>query len=501
MGLFQAKTRVIQAAAAALALFALPAAASTMNRAPASQPVNQQIDSEGPTEDMRFYGQGAAADCRINQGKCANSADSFATAAEQASFLGAYQMWYGPYGTQTDPAEREKQLRETAKAIEDCIQGRDCGEEKQKKVLKALTQYNFGQDIKRMMLTNNTNREKMASIDTSGDAVAGEHKPGVLNQNEINAALGKGMQYELDQADPIKPYQKKTIGGASLHRSYGSDREPVFQMKEDGIRGRHIDPKYLAEREILGEQFLNDYGAFLDGYEALRAPQEQQYYKYVAAKDGTTRIYESTPTVDNEKFAEIQKSQNDPRIRKIYENYRRNLKPLTGKRRDDGKVYVDADNMGSTPEDLGFGSSISINPAQVTDVDLKDLVQNGEIPDANQGRALVRIVNQRFRETAAENEKKKAAEAKQNRSLASRNSESAEGKPPTITTITLAPQDFDKFLDEIWPSAATRQLRAAQAVAEEQTAEEPEIREAPRDKYGRPLFPDARPNQMVVPRE
>lgn len=457
MGLFQAKNRVIQAAAILLALFALPAHATSMNRAPASQPAAQG-EYGGPTDDMRYYGMGAAQDCSDKPGKCSKSADAFTTAGEQASFLGAYQMWYGPYGTSANPAEREKLLRETAKAIEDCIQGRDCEETKQKKVLKALTQFNFAQDIKRMMLTNNTNREKMASIDTSDDAKAR------LNQNEINAALGRGMQYELDKADSIKPYLKKAVGGASLHRSYGSEQEPVFQMKEEGIRGRHIDPKYLAEREILGDQFLNDYAGFLDNYEALRAPQEQQYYKYVAAKDGTTRIYESTPTVNNEKFAEVQASQNDPRIRKIYENYRRNLKPLVGGLKADGKVTHDG--TGSTPEDLGFGAAQTIDPSDPRHkgVDLKDLAQNGVIPEANQGRAIVRILNKDFRDSAAENEKKRAAEAKQNRSIASRN-DPAEGKPPTITNVTLNLEKFDQFLDEIWPSAADRQRLAASTPA------------------------------------
>jgi hypothetical protein len=433
MGLFQAKNRVIQAAAVLLALFALPAysqqnntAASTMNRAPASSPMQE--------------GQAPAERASMAQ------ADAFSSAGEQASFLGAYQMWYGPYGTSTDdkPA-REKLIRETAQAIDECLKG-SCSEEKQKKVLKALTQYNFGQDIKRMMLTNNTNHENMASLDNSGDARAIAHKQGLLNQAEIEASLGKGMDFTVDTSDPVKPKKSKVASGASIQRGSMSDKQPIFQMDDAAIRPKHIDASYLAEREILGDKFLKDYGAFLDGYESLRAPTEAQYYQYVPAKDGTTRVYTATPSVNRERFADAQSTQNNPHIRKIYENYRRNLKPIVGRMHDDGKVYRDDD--GSTPEDLGFGTTIAIDPAQYPEVDFKDLMQDGKIPEANRGKAIARAINLQFRKAAEERQKQESAK----RSIASKD---PAPRTPVITTLT--PESFDEFLDQIWPSSAERQ--------------------------------------------
>ena len=66
--------------------------------------------------------------------------DAFTTAGEQASFLAAYQMSYGPYGTQGPDVEKLK--KETASAIDACLSNGNCSEDQKKLVLQALTQYN-----------------------------------------------------------------------------------------------------------------------------------------------------------------------------------------------------------------------------------------------------------------------------------------------------------------------------------------------------------------------
>jgi hypothetical protein len=79
------------------------------------------------------------------------------------------------------------------------------------------------------------------------------------------------------------------------------------------------------------------------------------------------------------------------------------------------------------------------------------LKKNGELDDEGKARAVVRFLNDRFR---------KAADEKRARVLASAPDPAAAGQAPrAYTHVTLDPNQFDKFLDDIWPSGATRERR------------------------------------------
>lgn len=439
MGLFQAKIRMIQAAAALpafVALFALPAYATS--QAPPPRAGQQASPQDGRP--------------RMAQ------ADAFTTAGEQAAFLGAYQMYFGPYGKITNEQERNKVIRETAQSIDDCINRRGCDDEKQKKVLKALMQYNMGQDVKRMMLTNNTNKEAMRSIDNSGTAPA--KGQAALNQGEIERALGRGRDVSVDKSDQVKPYQSSKA--ASLSRGAGSTKDPYFQLDEAEVTHK-IDDTYLREREILGAKFLKDYAAFLDDFSATDGRIAKRFYKYVPAKaDGKIHVYEGSGSaidcytneslckengrnLNQERLSEVQSDQQNPKVREMLANYKRDLRPIQGFRGDDGRAHITG--TGSSPQDLGFGQMAEFDPAQFPDVNFSDLMENGKIPAANRSRAVARVVNRQFARTAADAEKSRAPASNQNQGT----------NPNWIHNITLSPESFDQFLDEIWPSAADRQ--------------------------------------------
>lgn len=489
MGRFQAKNRVIQAAAAVLALFALPALASSTTRAPASQ-TGQQTQPQ-------------------SEGTALAQADAFSTAGEQAAFVGAYQMYFGPYGRITNEEDRNKLIRETAASIDDCINGRDCGADKQEKVLKALMQFNMGQDVKRMMLTNNTNKEAMRSIDNSADAMTRAKGQGVLSQSEIEQALGRGRDVTVDTADKVKPYQ--TAKTTNLSRSTGPTKEPYYQLNEAEVTHK-IDDTYLREREILGEKFLKDYSAFLDDFSAADDRISKRFYKYVPTKaDGKIYVYEGKGSVINcykdekwcrengslalnqERMSEVQIEQQNKKVREMIATYKQNLKPIQGFRGEDGKAHITGE--GSNPQDLGFGEMAEIDPAQFPEINFSDLMENGKISAANRSRAVARVVNAQFKRAADEADKEKAKDRK----IAS----AGEKNPNWIHNITLSPQSFDQFLDEIWPSAAGRQkiLSSAPPVQEPQKpAEEQADDLANRDRYGRPLD-GVRPTDHRRPRQ
>lgn len=501
MGLSRAKIRVIQLAAAAVALLALPAYSQsingvndTMNRAPASEP-NDPTTSYPPTSDMRYYGQGAAKDCKDNPGKCSAAADAFTTAGEQATFLGAYQMSFGPYGSANGTKEdREKMIRETAKAIDDCLNGRACNNEKQEKVLKALVQYNMGQDIKMMMLTNNTNREKMKSLDYAADPTKKANHQGYLNQAEIEASLGRGKSVSVDQTDPIKPYQVSKE--AALTRTTGSTKDEFFQLAEEKVN-HSIDAEYMQEREILGEKFLNDYGAFLDGFATTEDKHERRFYKYVPSKaDSNVYVYDESQSgisdnrkrfsVNQERFAEVQSEQQNPNVRKALADYKGRMTKIEGRQGEDGKVQITSE--GSSPQELGIGEMANIDPSEWDGVDFKDLMQDGKITDANRARAVARVINTSIVKAG----KDKQQEEEKSRKLASG---ASADNPKWIHNVVLSPESFDQFLDEIWPtSAKRRELMSSAPSIQAPAAKQPEETKPDyRDEYGRKVNGEIQP--------
>lgn len=374
-----------------------------------------------------------------------NQSDAYATAAEQATFLAVYQIHMGPYGVNQDPAEREKLIRETSQAIDDCINNSSsCNEEKQKKVLKALVQLNQGLDIRCMMLVNSHNRERMRSVPQE-------------DGTNVLPAYYQGTEFEYRKKAnswKFEKIQKPT----EMQRTAGILDGQYFQLDETAARRTALAP----ELEIMGANFVREYGIFVDNYTSTQREDGSRYYKFIPAGEASYEIItdrNGNRVIDQEKFETAIREQSNPTIQKIARDYQDSLakarptitppsKP--GADGPEGRIKIDP---GFNFSDVGIGFRPDTNPPVVENLSYEDLKKDGRLDDEGRARATVRFLNHKFRVSAEE---------RIARDIASSADPAAAAKAPRgYVNVTLDPARFDQFLDEIWPSAATReQIRA-----------------------------------------
>jgi hypothetical protein len=364
--------------------------------------------------------------------------EAFASAAETGVYLQAYQYLYGPYGIKQNAADRNRKLQETAQAIQDCVSGNSCDSDKQNLILTALMEYNSGKSMKQYVLTNNTYRENMRTIQ---DVVPDKspHEPG-FDAAKIQESLIHG-------SSAVGAKSAK----ANLFYSTGTSKPPLYQMDEKNLR------LTVSEQDILGDKFINDYRDFVRGYSKIdRARDAGRYYKYIPAKPrgGGESVYVIDPslTVDQAKLSEAESEQNNERIQKIVSNYADNVKSPTFKR------FVDsADGKEKASIENPIGAEVGMG--QVTGV--PQIEENGQKRDATDDErfiAVARGLNAEFKDAADRSKKENEAKI---RNIASGASQ-APGEPIDKVgpvNVTLNPAKFDEFLDEIWPSAAVRRQR------------------------------------------
>lgn len=370
-----------------------------------------------------------------------NQSDSFGSAAEQSSFLAIYQMHMGPYGFQNGAEAREKLLKETAEAIDDCVKNSSsCNEEKQKKVLKALVQLNQGLEIRCMMLANSNNRERMKSLTP-------EEFP---NQFPANY---QGSEFEYQKQAKSWKYEK-VKSTKEMGRTAGVPDGEYFQLNENMARRTILSP----DQEILGANFIREYGIFVDNYTNTQREDGARYYKFVPVGEGeyTYQTDENgNRVIDQERLERAIAEQSTPRVQGIVKDFRErvaNARPeITPPKKPgadgaDGRVKI---NPGVDFSEVGMGFNPTSIPPPPENISYDDLKKNGELDDEGKARAVVRFLNNRFRTAAAESRARVLASAP--------DPASAAATTPAYTHVTLDPAQFDQFLDSIWPSAATRE--------------------------------------------
>ncbi len=381
-----------------------------------------------------------------------NQADAYATAAEQASFLAVYQMQMGPYGANQDPAEREKLIKETSQAIDDCMKNSSsCNEEKQKKVLKALVQLNQGLEIRCMMLANSHNRERMKSV---------PQEDGV----DLLPVNYQGTEFEYRKKANSWKYEK-IQKPTDFQRTAGVRDGQYFQLDETTAKRTALS----NELEIMGANFVREYGIFVDNYTSTQREDASRYYKFVPVGEAAYEIsYDANGKriVDQERLDAAINEQSNPNVQKIAKDYQERLakarptitppsKP--GADGPEGRVKIDP---GFDFSEVGMGFHPNTNPPTVENLSYDDLKKDGKFDDEGRARAAVRFLNHQFRVSAEE---------RIARDIASASDPAAAAKAPRgYTNVSLDPARFDTFLNEIWPNAATReQIRAGTYVRPE----------------------------------
>lgn len=381
-----------------------------------------------------------------------NQADAYATAAEQASFLAVYQMQMGPFGANQDPAEREKLIKETSQAIDDCMKNSSsCNEEKQKKVLKALVQLNQGLEVRCMMLANSHNRERMKSVPQEDGA-------------DLMPAAYEGKDFEYRKKANSWKYEKISKP-MEMQRTAGIRDGQYFQLDETTAKRTALS----NELEIMGASFVREYGIFVDNYTSTQREDGSRYYKFVPVGEAAYElVFDSNGNrvVDQERLDAAIYEQSNPNIQKIAKEYQDRLatarptitppsKP--GAEGPEGRVKIDP---GFDFSEVGMGFRPDTNPPQVENLSYDDLMKDGKLDDEGRARATVRFLNHKFR---------LSAEERIARDIASASDPAAAAKAPRgYTNVTLDPARFDTFLNEIWPNASTRdQIRAGTYVRPE----------------------------------
>lgn len=369
-----------------------------------------------------------------------NQGDAFELASEHAVYAQAYQLMYGPYGygeKDSPNTNRKAALKKTAQAIEDCLANVGCDSKKQELVLKALVQYNYGQELKRIALVNNTNREKMRTVKE-------------MDPDKIWKSLQQGSVTRAGR----KEKQAMQIQG-------GISKEPYFQLGSvGGVRPDAV--------EKLGPEFQKEYTQFVKDYTSASRGPKGRYYKYVEAR---TRpgVYVYDPAAPNQlkdsaRLAEVERDQNNENIQKLVANHLEGLEaPSVKKEVIDGKEVATV--AGNTGKKVGLGETSRVF------VPTADGKGTEEITDYKKYQYLVGKLDGAFKETA---EKKLSAEDKAfiaSRKIANATGASLAPGEPTPkemadrmlnVNVTLSPERFDSFLDEIWPTSAERRKRLAE---------------------------------------
>ena len=375
-------------------------------------------------------------------------ADAFEVAGEQASYLGAYQLMFGPYGQTMNKAERDKKLRETSKAIDDCVNGRPCKEEL---VLKAMVQYNMGQEVKRMMLTNSTNREKMRSLEDLSEGYL--NRPN-LKSSDIAKSLSQGKTFDYETAvtkEHPKPTKEKRE--AEISRQYGSARPQIFSVDEKTVRTQ-VDENLLKDGEILGETFVKEFGVFMNTEKSRTEARDdaRRFYKYIPAREGKVFTIDQSggnTQINQERFTEVSNEQNAKGVRDLAERHLKKLEGAKISAVDDkgGKKRIGSENF--DPKEMGVGEFQKVDESQFSDIKFDDINNNKELDqNTKESQKIARVLNSQFEKSARE----QLASRAPGRSIASAGSDLSH----VPVQVTLSPDTFGEFLDEIWPPAAKR---------------------------------------------
>lgn len=345
------------------------------NRSPASEepdPTSENCKSEE--------------NCRLRQ------ADAFQRASQAAKYL-AYYMQMEKF----KPDYREQ----IKKVVEKCLTNPDsCSGKEKEIVLGAAVQHNLGKEIRHMVLQNNTNMNNMKSLNTGADFLFN-------GKYWIQGSKAK----ELDTPYKLDPSQ---VGDS-----------PISLLSK----------KEAREKEILGNDFLREYGIFLNTYaktsgrygdgSADKSRWHLNTVRVPSKRSGGEVDVIRAGSIDKKSFEADKKSQDIKIIDKTIEEKLQaaNDRNIDQETRD--KLTIDTIN------------TIALNPTEMATADGKI------VEEKNMHRVMAEGLNIQY-DKAIEKER-----AKRDPASAGKNIERK-------IDIDFNEKEFSQFLDEIWPPSAAK---------------------------------------------
>lgn len=378
--------------------------------APKANDVTFETRAENPSvTTTTVEDSDAKKDCigsNFKEQNCLRQADAYQRAAQAAKYLAFYMMFekVGP------------EVRENLKTSFDrCfVNPGNCQTGDQEKILSAAVQYNLGKELRHMILQNNTSMNNMRSL--SGNA-------NFLFSGNKGTKAGRAKELE-------NPFRLST---------QEVDDSPAYKLAQ----------KELKQQEILGPQFMKDYGIFMNTYAKTSGQyqfvdasgssvpvDDKKHWHFVSARvkseraGGEIDIYK-TPGTDQPKFKADQLTQDskivDEKLKEVTDNTLLQGSALDGKKSEVAQQL----------------NAIMMNPSEMKDSKTGKPVEQKDIH-----RTMVADLNLKYDEAI---EKKRKEDA--GRGLAS----GATGTQRAVPLdVDFSVNQFSQFLDEIWPPSAAK---------------------------------------------
>lgn len=429
------------------------------------------VKPENPGTDTNCYGYAEKDDnraldkARAKTGRfdmkyserCLPQQDSFKSAAEAASYLAFYQKDLSLFSTRTKHPET---LKETQDHIHNCVNGLappKVDENGNKKLsescqvtLAALSQYNFGKELKAQMIESQTRARNMQSIDRHFDLLHPREKDPLLRPNMPLLGAGVGSKNEA-------ALSQRTLASAPM-------RQKTFRLDPNAIEVFVPSGISQAERDKLGVEFNRSFREFSNQF--TRTGEKSRWH-YVPVKSaavglsaGSEGAYVAQMTIKGEAITDdarrkldVKTQDENRQVQEVVESFQEGFKDVIKTRSieqtvrgPDGKETVEQrDSMLAATELMGFGLP-------------REQIQKGVAGAAqNPGDLAAQVVVNVNK--AIHTEEKRIRE--QQAAEAARLPSSAQGAPTQSTSVVVDMKEFDQFLDSIWPPSAPKPSAAA----------------------------------------
>ncbi len=369
----------------------------------------------------------------FDPGECGQRC-SFTTAAEVLSYYATYMRTSVQF---TDPVEQQK----VKVAFQACLQGSgDCTAKDRELLLQRAAAANMFRNVRRMILENNTNARNMESLNKAQLEAKGSKDPFLISpglQARMNADLQRrGMEplhpseWNLAARKPFKIDEKKL----DLRVDQGTLLDGGFSREYEFVLNNYVRPTTGQDLHLTSAYQSNAAAGFSRVATGKTGTSLEQSHR--TNLDASNRG--SVVEVDSIRHHEDLTTQSHANMERARQEFQNKVKTRELRQKFDpksGRYIVDVESTG-----MNSLQQLQGGPEELASVD--GLVKKSLTNPL--GAHEARMVAYR-----------KAAE-RVNQAVDTAISEKAKASPGSAVTYSIDINDFDKFIDEVWPSQAQK---------------------------------------------